>query len=616
MVVETQVKINQDSADMVYAEMCQDDRKAGITTEIKYCNEGGMLFTPAEGDFVSQFDRMLQEMVSAAKDVTRIINNHHFTQYTQGIVSDSGPDFIAIISNSENYHLVKNRITQKFLTDFAHLHKDTENFQDCRPVFDFVESFKFEDFKNEGHDLQTIQKHLDQHRKWETQVATCIKAQIIRGLIYGNGKTLRDDLSSKVRSNLTNIRNYLEHLTLEKQQDIIERLKKMTKGLKSSMGTLSEYVEYVKSLNLSKAELSTLESEKSTVEEMMGILKKSNKSKDMNSIGSLAQSNEDATVQIRYNNIISELQNCQKQISEKDGEVMGVIDDKVLELNSSIEEIKEKMKEYIDKVDRDKLVEASTPSEEALKELVDRIKNKFDPYRKTAHYNSDAQKVLNQQVTEIPEIAEFDKKWDARYRLWKMRSDWDIDNNTWCNEVFQGQDSLEIEQKLKDYNKDLIWLKQNLPKKNGTDEVWEKLNEDVNNVSSMKELILDLGNKALLERHWIKIFALLPEGTAYAPSRTFTLNELINDGILEVKEKVSEISGLASGEFAISQALEEVKVTWADMEFNVVPYRDFKDKFILGAIEEIMIQLEDDQVSVQTMLSSKNVKEIRDDVTV
>jgi dynein heavy chain, axonemal len=380
------------------------------------------------------------------------------------------------------------------------------------------------------------------------------------------------------------------------------------------MGTLSEYVEYVKYLNGSKAELSNLENEKSVVEVMMGILKKSNKSKDINNMNSLTPASGEATVQFRYENILGELENCHKQISEKESEIAAGQEEKVGELDASIAEVKEKMREYIDKIDRDKLIEASTSSEDALKELVDRIKNKLDPYKKQALYNLDAQRSLGQQPAEISEIEEFDKKWEARYRLWKTRNDWDQDYNTWFNEVFQGQDSLEIEKRLKEYEKDLTWLKQNLPR-DKRDEVLEKIAEDIRGAASMKELVLDLGNKALLERHWIKIFALLPDGHAYAPSRTFTLNELIKDGILEVKDKVGEISSLASGEYAISQTLEEIKKTWADMEFIIVTYRDFKDKYILGTIEEIMIQLEDDQVSVQTMLGSKNVKEIRADVT-
>ena len=148
--------------------------------------------------------------------------------------------------------------------------------------------------------------------------------------------------------------------------------------------------------------------------------------------------------------------------------------------------------------------------------------------------------------------------------MWKWRDDWDQDHAIWYEETFQGQDALEIEKSIKEYEKEVTWLKQNLQREM-KDEVWEKLNEDVRGVSAIKDLILDLGNKALQDRHMIKIFALLSEGNTYSPSRTFTLAELINDGILEVKDKVGEISAIASGEYAISQTLEEIKKIWGSI---------------------------------------------------
>jgi len=224
-----------------------------------------------------------------------------------------------------------------------------------------------------------------------------------------------------------------------------------------------------------------------------------------------------------------------------------------------------------------------------------------------------SQQILGQQATEIEELDDFEKKWEIRYRLWKARDDWDQDRVIWYDTPFPGQDALEIEKRIKEYEREVTWVKQSLPREN-KDEVYEKLNEDVRGVSAIKELIIDLGNKALQERHMIKIFALLSEGNTYSPSRSYTLSELINAGILEVKDKVGEIAATASGEYAISQTLDGVKKVWATMEFIVINYRDIKDKFILGTIEEIMMRLEDDQVSIQTMLGSKNVHEIRSSV--
>lgn len=51
---------------------------------------------------------------------------------------------------------------------------------------------------------------------------------------------------------------------------------------------------------------------------------------------------------------------------------------------------------------------------------------------------------------------------------------------------------------------------------------------------------------------------------------------------------------------------------WEDMLFTITPYRDSKDRFILGDIEDLMTQLEDDQMQVSTMMGSKFVAEIRD----
>lgn len=53
---------------------------------------------------------------------------------------------------------------------------------------------------------------------------------------------------------------------------------------------------------------------------------------------------------------------------------------------------------------------------------------------------------------------------------------------------------------------------------------------------------------------------------------------------------------------------------WKETYFIVQGYRDTKDRFIIGDVEEIIIQLEDNQMTVQTMMGSKHVQEIRGDV--
>ena len=453
-------------------------------------------------------------------------------------------------------------------------------------------------------------RETDQLCKWEILVSSSIKAQINRGLVFVNGKRLRDKLIGSVRAALKDIRDYLSDLAEAKSQEILDGLRVTRRSLAKRMTNLTEYVDYVKALNEAKEKLEQLTDEKSVFEEMSSILRKSSKSKDINTI--VTTGTRESTLQTRYETIIAELENWRNDISAKEALVAAGQPEMLLVLDKNIIDVKEKINYLISQINVGRFVQVSTSSAEAWSDL-EKLKKRFEESQKRAETYILSQQILGQQVTPIEEIDEFERKWEARYRLWKWRDDWDQDHAIWYEETFQGQDALEIEKSIKEYEKEVTWLKQNLQREM-KDEVWEKLNEDVRGVSAIKDLILDLGNKALQDRHMIKIFALLSEGNTYSPSRTFTLAELINDGILEVKDKVGEISAIASGEYAISQTLEEIKKIWASMEFIVVNYRDIKDKFILGTIEEIMIRLEDDQVSIQTMLGSKNVHEIRADV--
>ena len=60
--------------------------------------------------------------------------------------------------------------------------------------------------------------------------------------------------------------------------------------------------------------------------------------------------------------------------------------------------------------------------------------------------------------------------------------------------------------------------------------------------------------------------------------------------------------------------MDEVRERWENIEFVVAQYRDTKDRFIMKGVEDVITVLEDDSMTVSTMLGSKHVREIRDEV--
>jgi len=53
---------------------------------------------------------------------------------------------------------------------------------------------------------------------------------------------------------------------------------------------------------------------------------------------------------------------------------------------------------------------------------------------------------------------------------------------------------------------------------------------------------------------------------------------------------------------------------WEEINFTVVSYRDSKERFIIAEVEDLITLLEDDTMTVSTMMGSKFVAEIRDKV--
>ena len=153
-------------------------------------------------------------------------------------------------------------------------------FEDWRLVNQFDSEFNFHEFKKARHDLKETQEKLDQLCKWEILVSSSIKAKINRGLVFVNGKLLRDKLIGSVRTALKDTRDYLSDLTEAESQEILDGLRVTRRNLAKGMTNLTEYVDYAKALNEAKEKLEQLSDEKSVFEEKSFILRKSSKSKD------------------------------------------------------------------------------------------------------------------------------------------------------------------------------------------------------------------------------------------------------------------------------------------------------------------------------------------------
>ena len=112
----------------------------------------------------------------------------------------------------------------------------------CKEVNDFDQTFEFEAFKAEHSDLDSIRKLLETLARWDGRIATQIKPAEYAGLIWAQGKKLREKLGSKVRSEQNNLKVYLRELAEKKAKESTAALAEIRQRLKEPLNNLSTYV--------------------------------------------------------------------------------------------------------------------------------------------------------------------------------------------------------------------------------------------------------------------------------------------------------------------------------------------------------------------------------------
>lgn len=147
-----------------------------------------------------------------------------------------------------------------------------------------------------------------------------------------------------------------------------------------------------------------------------------------------------------------------------------------------------------------------------------------------------------------------------------------------------------------------------------SDDVLEAAIAEVKSVSKYSALISALGNKSMQEKHWVKVWGLV-EGQP-STMLNFTFYQLLQQGIDQHFDRVEEISAFAGGEASILKTVSEIRALWDETNFVCRGYRDTKDRFFITEIDDLITQLEDHQMTVQTSMGSKYVAEIRDEVEV
>ena len=154
-----------------------------------------------------------------------------------------------------------------------------------------------------------------------------------------------------------------------------------------------------------------------------------------------------------------------------------------------------------------------------------------------------------------------------------------------------------------------------LPKKLREWTAYDVLTEKISNLQLLQPLLLGLAKPSIKPRHWLEINQLLTAAKTSLPfqDEDFALSHIIDSGMIQFKEEVEEICDGADKQLGIERRVTELKEQWAmaQFEFSIWKNRDIP---VLKAFGFVIEELEEAQLTLQSLLSVRHVAPFREEV--
>jgi dynein heavy chain len=510
-----------------------------------------------------------------------------------------GPDVAKIVRRSVPFLHVQSAVEQVIEEDFERATSYAQQFEEYRVVHCFGENWNYEAYAQSQQTatfkaaVVNFKQDMAQLNKWFKDLERMKLSGTERNL-YVDSKTLKHLLTPITVRSLDKCRGLLLQVARDRCVASLQEYQQRMRDLGEQPRSLRDFAEYCDNVNTIFDESRDMELRGAQVNEMYDLLDKYE----------VKIPSQDAVKK-------DDLKEAREAFSAKVEEANGAVEQRMPAMTASLDKSITKLNEdlmvqfttlhtgeFVDPVCDPKVVlerlEEVRASLEAMSEQADGYKNMQETFHLAPH--------------EFTQLRDTISQYELKHEIWTKLNTWNEQQFQWKSEPFHELDVEELVKEVQQYFKDVHKMTKRLP----TDAVVGMFKESVEDFKDAMGVITDLGNEALAERHWRKIFDKLEQ--PFFPGQAFTMEQLLRFGVLSHAEFIGEVSAVASGEFGLEQLLAKIRSGWAETAFVTLNHRDQSDLFILGGLDEVITQLEDSQVSLQTILASRFVSGIRTEV--
>eukprot|EP00304_Pavlova_gyrans_P012708 CAMPEP_0206041750 /NCGR_PEP_ID=MMETSP1466-20131121/6142_1 /ASSEMBLY_ACC=CAM_ASM_001126 /TAXON_ID=44452 /ORGANISM="Pavlova gyrans, Strain CCMP608" /LENGTH=4121 /DNA_ID=CAMNT_0053416453 /DNA_START=38 /DNA_END=12403 /DNA_ORIENTATION=- len=572
-------------------------RKNGLWSTVVLYGEKDMVFDPPERTFLSSLDSMLESTVLAMNSVPRLLYLRGFKHYFHH-GSITGPSVLSTVQGSEEFNEAKVALMRHVRANFEDVVRHARQFERYRVVHVFGEHWSFEAYEAMSHTVDEFKADMKQLKAWKDDIANIVKHKAV-GTILVESQRLRDGLDRRTNA-LDRLQEML--LTFAKDECIstLQEFQQTIKTLKERPRMLKDFAEFCRYVDRTRDEAKSLNASARSVSDMYELLEEYFPNLKIPTADEVKRDDlEEAKKE--FGNVFEE---ALASVEDRKPKHMETLDQYIAKANEELLGILASLHsgDYMD----------PTQDPKQVLEKLDTVREELDGISERAETYADYQRIfkIGDGEQSLTSIKDTELQYKVKRDIWQRLDTWNESVAQWKASDFADLPVEEVKKEVDTYHKDVYKQSKRLT----TDPVVRHFLASVEEVRAYMPVVADLGNPAMQQRHWKRVFERMDQ--PYFPGAAVTLDQLLQHGIQAHADFIGEVSGIASGEYALEEMLAKIKHGWESTDFVTITHRDTTDVFILGSVEDIIVLLEDNQVALQTILASRFVAGIRTEVEV
>ncbi|KAM4694195.1 dynein axonemal heavy chain 14 [Discoglossus pictus] len=429
-------------------------------------------------------------------------------------------------------------------------------------------------------------------------------------IVRVNSLEYQEDCLQQIEEVVDLIHSTLPVIAYNKNMQLVEVMYNSLRKLNRELTAVEDFVEHLTFLGQISSELPSLEHEYNVVIQFYSVAR-------------------DYNIQIpaeelaQYQSLIPCFQQLKSAIlfceAKKDEDIIKFsadLDKNISELHFELMDFKTKMRNPV-------LLQGDTYPLEA-KEIIVSLLSEFDVTANKARCYSSYQERFGSSITQKKtqlldvllskkssggdssvnlvnaELADIECDLSLRKLLWESKEDWAKLSAEWKLTPFEHLNVDMIQREVTRFTHTVFMLEKGLP----TNDVVSSLKQSVMDFKESLPIVVALRNPCLQARHWDAIQDTI--GKQLNRDKNFTLEDLLELRIFQHKDKIIDTSTNATNEATLEGMLNKVIKFWIKTEFKLAVHQsELSEVMIIASADDIMTQLEESQVVISTIKSSR-----------